>query len=47
MPCYEPLDMFEHTGKAHKLLSGFNGEMFWSVSLKGDKIEEEEEEKQE
>ena len=44
MPCYEPRGRWrEHTGKAHKLLYGFNGEMFWNVLLRGDKIEEEEE----
>ena len=36
MPCYEPSLMKEHTGRAHKLLYGFNGEMFWCASLRGD-----------
>ena len=44
MPCYEPRHMREHTARPHKLLYGFNGEMFWNIALRGDPIEEEEEE---
>ena len=44
MPCYEPRHMREHTARPHKLLYGFNGEMFWNIVLRGDPIEEEEEE---
>ena len=30
--------MKEHTGRRHKLLYGFNSEMFWKVSLRGEEI---------
>ena len=47
MPCYEPKHMREHTARPHKLLYGFNGELFWNVKLRGDEIEEAEEEEKE
>ena len=39
--------MREHTARPHKLLYGFNGELFWNVKLRGDEIEEAEEEEKE
>ena len=36
--------MREHTAFCHKLLYGFNSEMYWKVSLRGDEIIEEEKE---
>ena len=36
MPCYEPRHLREHTARPHKLLYGFNGEMFWCVYLRVD-----------
>ena len=42
MPCYEPRDMREQTAIPHKLLYGFNSEMYWKVSQRGDEIIEDE-----
>ena len=31
MPCYEPKQMREQSARPHKLLEGFNSEMYWKV----------------